>query len=108
MQLAAFDIKARHVGRPSRHNDRTIIFLGQALQPFASVHGIAYGGDDLRARRPHRADNGLAEMDADSDPNRLRQVPSQSAVELATRASISRAPRKASAAPIAGFLALRP
>jgi hypothetical protein len=41
------DIKAGHVGRPSRHNDRAIIFLGQALQPFASVHGIAYGRDDL-------------------------------------------------------------
>src|SRR5262249_60904196 len=27
-------------------------------------------------------DNGLAEMDADSDPHRLRQVSSQSAVEL--------------------------
>jgi hypothetical protein len=47
MQLAALDIKAGHVGRPSRHNDRAIIFLGQALQPFASVHGIAYGRDDL-------------------------------------------------------------
>src|SRR5258708_38043788 len=78
MQLAAFDIKAGHVGRPSRDNDRAIIFLGQALQPFASVHGIAYGRDDLRARRSHGTDNGLAEMDADSDPNRLRQVPSHS------------------------------
>src|SRR5258708_30232811 len=82
MQLAAFDIKAGHVGRPSRHNDRAIIFLGQALQPFASVHGIADGGDNLRARRSHRTDNGLAEMDADSDPYRLRQVSSPSAVEL--------------------------
>src|SRR5437016_5444723 len=46
MQLAAFDIKPAHFGRAPRDDDRAIIILGQALQPRASVHSIANGGDD--------------------------------------------------------------
>src|SRR5260370_1381747 len=102
MQLAAFDIKAGHVGRPSRHNDRAIIFLGQALQPFASVHGIAYGGGDLAPT--------MASLKWMPIPIRIGcgKSPRNRLLSWATRASISRAPRKASAAPIAGFLTLRP
>src|SRR4029077_4311459 len=77
MQLATFGIEASRFSRTSRHDDWAIIFLGQALQSRASVHRVANGGDDLRPRRSHRTNDGLTEMNADSDLHRLRQVSSR-------------------------------
>jgi hypothetical protein len=82
MQFATFDIEASHVGRAPRDDDPAIVFLSQALQTGACIHRFANGGNDLRGRRSHRADDSLAGMNANSDPQRLRQVSPQSAVEL--------------------------
>ena len=71
MQPTAFNIEAGHLGRTARQDDRAIILLGEALQPRTGVHGVANGSDDLRTRWSHAADNGLAEMNADADPQRL-------------------------------------
>src|SRR3977135_2017310 len=82
MQLATFEIEAGHVGRAPRDDDPAIVFLGQALQTRARIHRFANGGNDLRGRRSHRADDSLAGMNSNSDPQRLRQISPQSAVEL--------------------------
>jgi hypothetical protein len=97
MQPKISDIQAGRFGRPPRHDNPTIVLVGQALQTGACICRLANGGDDLRPRWSHRADNGLAEMNANSDSQRLQQVTSQSAVELVHARHISRAPRKASA-----------
>jgi hypothetical protein len=44
------------------------------FEPRAGVHRVADGSDDLRSRRPHRADDCLAVVNADPDPQRLGQV----------------------------------
>ena len=46
-----------------------VIVLGQAFESRAGIHRVADGGDDLRPRRSHGANDGLAVMDADADAN---------------------------------------
>src|ERR1700686_1134133 len=57
-KIAAGDIEPPRLGRGPRHDQHAIEFLGQAFQPRAGVHRVADGGDDLRAWRPHGADDG--------------------------------------------------
>src|SRR5207247_663748 len=41
-----------------RQDEFAVVILGQALKPRRGVHGVADRCDDLRAWRPHRADDG--------------------------------------------------
>ena len=82
MELVAGKVQARGIGRLTRYNNGTAVFLGQAFQACAGIHGIADRGDHLRERRSHRADDGLAVVDADSDPQRLTQVGAKPVIQL--------------------------
>src|SRR5471030_24022 len=62
MQLAAREVEAGGFCGRTRDNDQSIVLLGQAFEPRTGVNGVANCGDDLRARRSHRADNRRAVM----------------------------------------------
>src|SRR5271165_1938048 len=63
VQLMGLQIKASGFSGPARKDENAVIILGQAFEPRGRVHGVADRSDDLRTRRPHRADDCLAEMD---------------------------------------------
>src|SRR5437764_12777377 len=52
----AGQVEARDLGRAPGDDQRTAVFLGEAFQARRGVHRVADRGDDLGARRPHRAD----------------------------------------------------
>src|SRR6476469_5389614 len=81
-QLSTAQSEAGQLGRVPRHDDRTIILLGHAFEPRAGIHRIPDRGNDLRPRWSHGAHDGIAAMDADTDPQRLRQIPLEPVVEL--------------------------
>src|SRR6202034_3807812 len=70
LELATADIEPGKLSGALRDHGDAIVVLGQALQPRAGIHRIADGGNALRARRSHGADNGLAIVNANADPKR--------------------------------------
>src|SRR6266480_3593836 len=82
MKLLARKVEAGRLRRAAREHQRAIVFLGQALEPRRGVHRVADGRDELRTRRPHRADDRLGEMNADPDPQGLLELAREAAIEL--------------------------
>src|SRR5262249_14367704 len=82
LQAMADEVEASRLCGTARYDERAVVVLGQAFEPRGGVHRVANGCDDLRARRSHRADDSLAEMNADADAQWLFQIGPKPRIEL--------------------------
>ena len=74
VQALTGKVEAGGTGRILRQDERAVVVLGEALKARRGIHGVADGCDDLRAWRAQRADDSLAEMNADANAQRLFQI----------------------------------